>query len=141
MTTSIVARLPIPAAASFAAAGIEVPAAPSASLASAPIGGSNATQLLVNLAPWLGLLLVVVLIGGLVIVWVRRYMRGEQKSADGFSLEDLRQMHRRGEMSDEEFARAKSAILGRARDANRTERESGGWEESGRRGDSTPSGN
>ncbi|MBL9148610.1 MAG: SHOCT domain-containing protein [Phycisphaerae bacterium] len=141
MTTAIVTNLSIPAVTPIVAAGIVVPKTHAFVVGSGPIGGASASQLFSTLAPLLGLLVVVVLLGAIVIYWVRRYMRGEPTKADGFSLEELRQMHRRGEMNDEEFARAKSAILGRARDANRTERETGGWEESGRRGDSPPSGN
>ncbi|MFO0828507.1 MAG: SHOCT domain-containing protein [Phycisphaerales bacterium] len=100
-----------------------------------PTGGASggAANLFLSLAPWLALLLVVVVVGWFVIVFVRRMLRGGPPQSAGFTLEELRQMHRRGELDDEEFARAKASVVGRARDQNRDERTKGGWEESGRR--------
>lgn len=96
---------------------------------------SGANSLFASVAPWLGLLLLVVLVGAVIILAVRRYMRSDVKGPEGFSLEDLRQMRRRGEMDDEEYERARAALIGRAREANRQERTVSGWEESGRRGE------
>ena len=101
---------------------------------SAPPSGDSASRLLLSILPWLGIFVIVVIVGWFAIVWVRRLMRGDPKRDAGFALEDLRQMHRRGEIDDEEFARAKASLVGRTRHANREARSSGGWEESGRRG-------
>ncbi|MDZ4831776.1 MAG: SHOCT domain-containing protein [Phycisphaerae bacterium] len=112
-------------------------------LAATPTSGSGgasgvgADRLLLSILPYLGLLVAVVVVGWFAVVWVRRLMRGDARRDAGFALEDLRQMHRRGEIDDEEFARAKAALVGRARDANRDARRTGGWEESGRRGPPT----
>lgn len=99
--------------------------------------GVGADGLLRSILPYLGLLIAVVVVGWFAVVWVRRLMRGDPRRDAGFALEDLRQMHRRGEIDDEEFARAKAALVGRARDLNRDARKAGGWEESGRRGPPT----
>jgi hypothetical protein len=64
--------------------------------------------------PWLLLLLGVVIVGGVIIFVARRYVRGSSHdSAGGFTLHDLREMHRSGEISNEEFERAKAQMIGR----------------------------
>ena len=69
-----------------------------------------------GLLPWLGVLLGMVVVGAIVIAWTRRLLRGEDQSAGaGFTLHDLRELHRRGELNDEEFQRAREAMIGRVR--------------------------
>jgi hypothetical protein len=79
-------------------------------LAAAPTEGRAFAQLL----PWLGLLLVLVLIGAVAIYIARRTLYWEPpRSAPGFSLQSLREMHEAGELSDEEFERARTAMISR----------------------------
>jgi hypothetical protein len=62
---------------------------------------------------WSLLLLVFVLGGFVVVVFLRKKMSpNEDFHGPGFTLSDLRQMHKKGQMSDEEFERAKIALLG-----------------------------
>ena len=60
--------------------------------------------------------LVVMFIG---IAWLRRWMAGpaEPAGGTGFTLSDLREMHRKGQLSDEEFERAKLQMVATARAA------------------------
>jgi hypothetical protein len=60
------------------------------------------------------LLLLVLVIGLFVAVAVLRKKMSpdEDFHGTGFTLSDLRQMHKKGQMSDEEFERAKLALLG-----------------------------
>jgi hypothetical protein len=44
----------------------------------------------------------------------KRLREPEQYSPTGFTLADLRQLHRSGQMSDQEFERAKEKLLGSA---------------------------
>ena len=67
----------------------------------------------------LSLLLVVLIVIGWVTVWqVRRRMTSpDESSGAGFTLSDLRQLHKSGQMSDEEFERAKAKVVDAARRA------------------------
>lgn len=72
-------------------------------------------SLLSEMLPWLILLLGVVIAGGVVIFWVKRSMedaRAGSKGDSGFTLHELRELHGKGEISDEEFERARAAIIG-----------------------------
>jgi hypothetical protein len=86
---------------------------PIALLANAPAR----TDLFADILPWMAMLLGLVVVGGLVIFVVRRYGRGDAGTSAGFTLHDLRTMHAAGELSDEEFARAREALIGRTRAA------------------------
>jgi hypothetical protein len=92
-------------------------------VASAPPTGSlssSAGDLFERIWPTLLVLLLIAIVGGLFAMWLRRRLGAKEESSPaGFSLEDLRRMHREGEMSDEEFERAKTAML-----ASRPSRES-----------------
>lgn len=68
---------------------------------------------------WIVILIVFVLIGGVVIFALRRRMLSNEEGASVGSsglLDHLHQMHRAGEIDDEEFARARSAILMKIQD-------------------------
>lgn len=66
------------------------------------------------IVPLLGLVVAIV-VGWFAVAAVRRWMRPSDSDSGGFTLEQLRRMHRSGEMSDEEFTRAREAIIGRVR--------------------------
>src|SRR4051812_1814242 len=59
------------------------------------------------------------------IAYVRRRIREEDNSSSsggpGFTLSDLRRLHKSGQMSDEEFERAKVKILEAAKRASERE--------------------
>lgn len=71
-----------------------------------------ATTAPVSIIIW-SLVLMAVVIGGYVaVMWVRRSLRqGEQATPVGFSLDDLRRMHREGQLTDEEFERARAKMV------------------------------
>jgi len=71
--------------------------------------------------PWLAALLLVVGVGALVIYLIRRSMGRQDSGSDGFTMQDLRDLHASGALSDEEFAKAKASVIGRvtAQDAQR----------------------
>jgi hypothetical protein len=69
-----------------------------------------------EILPWLIALLVLAVIGGIVIMLVRRWVRSSDgPSEEGFTLHDLRQLHAAGRLSDEEFERAKARLIERVR--------------------------
>jgi hypothetical protein len=71
-----------------------------------------------EVAPWLLALVAVVFAGALVIYTIRRMMTSKDPAGGGgFALEDLRALHRDGQLSDEEFERAKAVLIGRIRTA------------------------
>jgi uncharacterized membrane protein len=63
---------------------------------------------------WIVILIAVVLIGGIIVFTLRRRMLSHDDSVSVGSsglLDHLHQLHKSGQMDDEEFARARSAIL------------------------------
>ncbi|MFM1833270.1 MAG: hypothetical protein RLZZ461_1586 [Planctomycetota bacterium] len=83
-----------------------------APLVIAQSAGGAAGNLFGDLLPWLGLLVVIVLIGGGIAIWTRRrLMSGDAAGSVGFTLGDLRDLHTRGEISTEEFEKAKSQMI------------------------------
>lgn len=68
---------------------------------------------------WAGALIVLLIVGAIVLTAVRRRLLGERDGGGGLglTLHDLREMHARGDLSDDEFARAKASLLGRSVDA------------------------
>lgn len=65
-----------------------------------------------DLLPTIGVLVVIVLVGGGIALWLRRRLQaGGDGSGVGFTLGDLRDMRARGEITDEEFDRAKSQMI------------------------------
>ena len=64
--------------------------------------------------PWLLALVVLVLIGGIVIGAIRKWMRGSEPTEQlGFTLGDLRTLHREGKISSEELKLAEARIISR----------------------------
>src|SRR5687768_18438174 len=62
--------------------------------------------------------LICLLVGGFfAITRLRQWMREDDApvSGIGFTLSDLRQLHKQGQMTDEEFERAKGKIIGSAK--------------------------
>ena len=72
-----------------------------------------ASDLFNQIAPWLGGLVVVAVIGGLIMGAARR--NATNKSTDmpslGFTLADLRRLKDSGEMNQEQYERAKAALM------------------------------
>ena len=73
-----------------------------------------AEDLFGQLLPWLIMLLVVAVVGAAGIYLVRRMLQGKHGApGEGFTLYELRRMRAAGQLSDEEFERAKAMIIGR----------------------------
>lgn len=65
---------------------------------------------------WLGVLLVVAVVGGLGIMWLRRRLLSKETSTPGgFDLHSLRELRDRGEVSPEEYERLKALVIGQSR--------------------------
>lgn len=61
---------------------------------------------------WVFILVLLLGGAGCAIVYIRRQLAaGESGPPGGFTLGDLRELHRTGAMTDEEFERAKSLVL------------------------------
>jgi hypothetical protein len=61
---------------------------------------------------WTLVLLGVVLVGFVIVSWARKRLTKQDESLNtGFTLSDLRRLHKEGKLSTEEFERAKSAIV------------------------------
>lgn len=85
----------------------------------APVAAATgaSSRALPELLPWLGGLVLATVVGGVILMRLRRGVRDGESGASGlgFTLHDLREMHARGELSDEEFQRARSAMVDRVR--------------------------
>ncbi|MDX9910892.1 MAG: SHOCT domain-containing protein [Phycisphaerales bacterium] len=86
---------------------------PAATLAQSQ-GSRAATEAVVVL----GVLIVIVLVGGIALLYLRkRFLSENAGDAPALLLDDLRDLRRRGEISEEEYERARGAIVGRMSDA------------------------
>ena len=64
--------------------------------------------------PWLGALGLAVLIGAVAIHFVRRWLTPADGESGDFTLKQLRDLHAAGDLTDEEFDRAKDTVIGRS---------------------------
>jgi len=80
-------------------------------------GTATAREAMWRTLAWAGVLLAAVLVMAVVIGLSRSKGKNDAELADdqenpaGFSLDDLRRLHRAGKLTDEEFARAKARLL------------------------------
>lgn len=73
-------------------------------------------QLFNDVLPWLLLLTGLVIIGGIFIYAARRLLYGSTpSSSEGFTLQTLRDLHKSDKLTDEEFERARAAMIGQVR--------------------------
>jgi hypothetical protein len=73
---------------------------------------------------WALILLCLVLLGFYAVVRVKRWVtRHDDAPAAGFTLSDLRALHRSGQMTAEEFEKAKTAIVAASQQAAQREEE------------------
>jgi hypothetical protein len=87
---------------------------------------SSAGDLFFQILPWLGILVGVIVVGTIAVILIRRYMdRDAVSDVGGFLLHDLRAMHARGELTDEEYEQAKAAMIGRVKEAKTADPPSG----------------
>jgi uncharacterized membrane protein len=71
-----------------------------------------------RLLPWLGGLLVLAILGGLLMLWTRRMAVGKdaKRPSDGFGMDGLREMLDRGEITPEEYDRARRRLVQKVRE-------------------------
>jgi len=74
----------------------------------------KSSRLFADILPWLIAIVAFIIVGGVVIYLTRRWLRSDEGTDPiGFTLQDLRELHARGELSDEEFAHAREQMIGR----------------------------
>ena len=72
---------------------------------------------------WLLVLIGLVVVGFFIVVWVKRRMQAPDATpSPGFSLADLRELHRTGKISDEEFERARGKMAASLKQRESTEK-------------------
>jgi hypothetical protein len=65
---------------------------------------------------WLIALLAVLIVGLMAVLQIKKWLvTPDLPERAGFSLSDLRRMHKEGRMTDEEFEKAKVVIIGAAK--------------------------
>ena len=75
-------------------------------------------QLIGDLWPWLFALVVLVAVGGIAISAVRKWMRSDNSAVSGgFTLQNLRELHANGKISDDELKQAEQAMIQQVRAA------------------------
>ena len=84
-----------------------------------PVIAQQGSQSILPVFGW-SLVLICLLVGGFFAIsklrqWLRDDDGGAPVSPIGFTLSDLRQLHKQGQMTDEEFERAKAKIVGSAK--------------------------
>jgi hypothetical protein len=60
-------------------------------------------------------LVAAVILGGIIIYFVRNWARGSEDSMPGFTLGDLRELRESGEITEEEFKAARNAMISQVR--------------------------
>ncbi len=75
----------------------------------------DASSIIWSIGPIVLGLIVVVVVGWFAVVHVRNWMKASEESGEAFTLDDLRRMHRAGEISEAEFQRAREAMIGAVR--------------------------
>lgn len=61
---------------------------------------------------WALALVALVFVGFLLVAWMRKRLTShEEEGAGGFTLSDLRELHKSGKISTEEFERAKARMV------------------------------
>lgn len=63
---------------------------------------------------WLGVLALLIIAAVVAAALIRRAVRGGSSAAAGFTLAQLREMHERGDLTDEEYQAARTAALDEA---------------------------
>jgi uncharacterized membrane protein len=72
---------------------------------------------------WSLVLLAVVIVGFVLVLWVKRRLQHQDMAPTlGFSLADLRELHRTGKISDEEFERARGKMAASLKQRESTEK-------------------
>jgi hypothetical protein len=80
----------------------------------------QSSKLFGEILPWLLVLIGVVIAGGVLIMFIRKRLQDDSSSSSpGFTLQDLRQLHSRGELTDEEYERAKIQMIGSVKAATK----------------------
>lgn len=65
-----------------------------------------------DVLPWLIVLTVIVMVGAVIVYSLRKSLHDDQPgTTQGFTLNDLRQLHASGKLSDEEFEKARTAMI------------------------------
>lgn len=73
--------------------------------------GDDAAGGMVSVIGWGLVLLALVVAAFVAILWLKRWLKSDMTSVStGFGLSDLREMHRRGQLTDEEYERARGKI-------------------------------
>ncbi len=70
------------------------------------------TEVLHRMMPWLMLVAGVLLVGGVVVYRVKKWMnRKEESAGSAFNLSTIRALHKRGELTDEQYEKIRQKIL------------------------------
>jgi hypothetical protein len=92
-------------------------------IAQASANGGDVQQLLTRALPWTAALVAaLVLLAAGWGYYRRRGRRNDEESGPLWTLQDLREMHARGDLADDEFERLKARVLGLAGPSGQAEK-------------------
>ncbi|HWB19545.1 MAG TPA: SHOCT domain-containing protein [Phycisphaerales bacterium] len=81
----------------------------------------SSSQVFAEIWPYLLVMAIFVIVGGVAIMLIRRMITQKSSAQNvGFTLEDLRTMRASGELSEEEFQKAREQMIGRMRKVEET---------------------
>lgn len=82
--------------------------------------GSRAADVFMQILPYAIVIVVLAIVGGVVMMISRRKIDSSSAAGPvGFTLSDLKELRDRGELSDDEYQRARQEVIDRARKAFR----------------------
>ena len=83
---------------------------------------ADATDALPQILFWSFTAVILLVIMALALAYIRKRLSpSEDFRGEGFTLADLRRMHKSGQMSDEEYTRAKALIIGELKETQKSE--------------------
>jgi hypothetical protein len=71
----------------------------------------------IRLLPWVGILLVCLIVGAVVLTWLLRRLRSPQEAPKGLgmTLSQVREMRERGEITPDEFEKLRQIVIAEAK--------------------------
>jgi len=74
---------------------------------------------------WMLVLIVLIIAAFIVVVRIKRWASKDEEAGENFTLSDLRRLHKNGQMSAEEFEKARALIVVQSQQAQQSKEKPG----------------